>query len=416
MEEELFLTLNSYQWRNMKTKNSKILLACSYGPDSMALFDMLLKQVGNNGFEVAHVNYRLREESDDETKSLIEYCDKKNVKIYVFVNNKDLGKSNLEAKCRKIRYEFFSSIYKNGFNSLYIAHNQDDLIETYLMQKQRRNIVEFYGIKQKSRAFGMNIVRPLLSYKKSDLLKYCEENNVPYAIDKTNLENTFLRNRIRHEVVEKLSDLERRKFLKEISLKNKELDQIKKQIKIKNLNKVNEIISLNDREFAIAINMLIKKHSKEVSISKKYALEIKKALQSDKPNLEFEINLFLALAKSYNDLKVVENKPVKPYSYVLKKPGVLDTKEFFLDFSKDSSNRNVYLDSYPITIRTAKANDQIKIKDYFKSARRLFIDWKMPKKIREKWPVILDNTGKVVYMPRYQADFKVEPNTNFYVK
>ena len=52
----------------MKTKNSKILLACSYGPDSMALFDMLLKQVGNNGFEVAHVNYRLREESDDETQ------------------------------------------------------------------------------------------------------------------------------------------------------------------------------------------------------------------------------------------------------------------------------------------------------------------------------------------------------------
>ena len=142
----------------------------------------------------------------------------------------------------------------------------------------------------------------------------------------------------------------------------------------------------------------------------------KKALQNDKPNLEFEINLFLTLVKSYNDLKIVENKPVKQYSYVLKKPGVLDTKEFFLDFSKDSSNRNVYLDSYPITIRTAKANDQIKIKDYFKSARRLFIDWKMPKKLREKWPVILDNTGKVVYMPRYQADFKVEPNTNFYVK
>ena len=55
----------------MKTKNSKILLACSYGPDSMALFDMLLKQVGNNGFEVAHVNYRLREESDDELNIVI---------------------------------------------------------------------------------------------------------------------------------------------------------------------------------------------------------------------------------------------------------------------------------------------------------------------------------------------------------
>ena len=115
-------------------------------------------------------------------------------------------------------------------------------------------------------------------------------------------------------------------------MKNKELEQIKKQIKTKNLNKVDEIVSLSDYEFAIAINMLIKKHSKEISISKKYASEIKKALLSDKPNIEFEINLFLRLVKSYNDLKVVENKPVKPYFYVLKKPGVLDTKEFFLRF------------------------------------------------------------------------------------
>ena len=100
----------------------------------------------------------------------------------------------------------------------------------------------------------------------------------------------------------------------------------------------------------------------------------------------------------------------------MEKPGVLDTKEFFLDFTKESANRNVFPGSYPITIRTAKPNDQIKIKEYFKSTRRLFIDWKMPKDLRQKWPVILDNTGKIVYMPRYQAEFKKDAKTNFYVK
>ena len=400
----------------MKTNYSKILLACSYGPDSMALFDMLLKQVGSNGFEVAHVNYHLREESDDEMNGLISYCDKNNVVCHVLNLNKKLGTSNLEAKCRKIRYEFFESIYFQGFDALYVAHNQDDFIETYLMQKQRRNIVEFYGIRAKSKAFGMNIVRPLLGYKKSDLLNYCKENNVPFSIDKSNLENTFVRNKIRHEIVEKLTDKERKEHLRNIAACNKELSLLKKKIKAIDCTNVSVIIGLNDYEFAVAINMLIKKHSPDISISKKYALEIKKALQSDKPNLEFKINLYLALEKSYNKLKISEIKVLKPYSYTMEKRGVLDTKDFFLDFTKESANRNVFPDSYPITIRTAKPNDQIKIKGYFKSARRLFIDWKMPMDLRQKWPVILDNTGKIVYMPRYQAEFKKDAKINFYVK
>ena len=49
-------------------KNKKYLLACSFGPDSMALFDMLLKE--GYKFAVAHVNYRLRSEADDEEISL----------------------------------------------------------------------------------------------------------------------------------------------------------------------------------------------------------------------------------------------------------------------------------------------------------------------------------------------------------
>ena len=400
----------------MKNNNSKILLACSYGPDSMALFDMLLKEVGNTGFEVAHVNYHLRKESNSEMRSLKKYCESKNVKIHILDLDKDVGKSNIEAKCRKIRYDFFSSIYKNGFTALYVAHNEDDLIETYLMQKQRKNIVEFYGIKAKSKAFGMNIVRPLLNWKKSDLLKYCKINKIPFAIDKTNLEDKFLRNRIRHEIVEKLSDKERKDFIKQIDEKNKELKSVEAKIKALDLNDVNEICSLNDYEFVVAINMLIKKTSKADSISKKYALEIKKALQSGKPNLEFKINLYLTLVKSYNWLKIFKEEEAKPYKYVLHAPGILETKEFYLDFSKNSSNRNVFPDSYPITIRTAKPNDLISIKDYKKTARRLFIDWKMPMELRKRWPVIIDKNRKVIYIPRYQKNFVIDEKTNFYVK
>ena len=400
----------------MKNNNSKILLACSYGPDSMALFHMLLKDVGNTGFEVAHVNYHLRKESNDEMKGLKEYCKKKKVKIHLLDLDEKLSSSNLEAKCRKIRYEFFQTIYKEGFKALYVAHNQDDLIETYLLQKQRRNIVEFYGIKEKSKAFDMNIVRPLLDWKKSDLMNYCKKNKVPFAIDKTNLENTFQRNKIRHEIVEKLSDQERKEYIALIDEKNKELKHTKDRIKRLDLSLISNLMTLNDLEFVIALNMLVKKYSKETSLSKNYCLDIKKALASGKPNLEFKINLSLTLVKSYGTIQIIENDGDNKYSYILKRPGILDTNEFYLDFTRGGENRNVYLNDYPITIRTANPNDTIKIKNYSKTARRLFIDWKMPQLLRKKWPVIVNNKGEVIYIPRYQKNFKVDENTNFYVK
>ena len=411
--------LNSSQWRNMKNKKGIILLACSFGPDSMALFNMLLNLYGPESFEVAHVNYNLREESVDETKNLVEYCKKFGIKIHVLDVEKNSIKGNVEAECRKIRYNFFSSVFKSEkgkFEALYVAHNQDDLIETYLIQKQRQNLVEYYGIKRESQAFGMKIVRPLLTYKKSDLLNYCKENKVPFAIDKTNLEDKYLRNRIRHQVVENLSDEDRKQILDEIENKNRELRNLKTRLRKLDLYKVDQITTLKNAEFAIAINMLVKKISKPDYVSKKYALEIKKALLSPKPNLQFCINLHLTLIKTYNDIKITKKKVAKKYSYKIDKPCVLDTEQFHLDFTKDSSNRNVTLDDYPLKIRNAKANDQILIKNYLKPARRLFIDWKMPKELRASWPVIENKDGKIIYMPRYQKDFVVTEDVNFYVK
>ena len=89
-------------------KNQKYLLACSHGPDSMALFFML-KEEGYN-FAVAHVNYHLREESDQEQKELEAYCAKNNIELYVKEVTESLGETNLEEQCRIIRYTFFKDL------------------------------------------------------------------------------------------------------------------------------------------------------------------------------------------------------------------------------------------------------------------------------------------------------------------
>ena len=105
-------------------RQKRYLLACSYGPDSMALLGMLLK--GKYNFSVAHVNYNLRPESKEETKSLKAFCKANNIDVYIKSNKRKITK-NIEEKCREIRYQFFQEIYNdNKFDALLIAHNQDD--------------------------------------------------------------------------------------------------------------------------------------------------------------------------------------------------------------------------------------------------------------------------------------------------
>ena len=395
-------------------KNRHYLLACSFGPDSMALFDMLLKE--GYKFSVAHVNYHLRKESNEEESKLRDFCVEHNIGIYVRDVNEVLGESNLEMKCREIRYNFFISVMKeNKFDALLVAHQEDDLIETYLMQKRRKNLVNYFGIKEISYFSDIEIIRPLLRYRKEELMMYCRMFNVPYAIDKTNLENHFLRNQIRHSVVEKLSPIERKDILSEIDQANEKLSQIFITISKINDNKIDSYLRLNDVEFLYAIVALGRKLKPDFIVSKKQGEELRKVLESNKPNIALNVD-GLCFFKEYDVLGFREFDENLDYFYDMVEPGILDTPYFFLDFTVDSSNRNVKEDDYPLVIRNAQKDDEYEISGYKKELRRLFIDWKMPESARNRWPIIVNKDGIIVYVPRYQKDFVPEENCNFFVK
>lgn len=395
-------------------KNRHYLLACSFGPDSMALFDMLLKE--GYKFSVAHVNYHLRKESNEEESKLRDFCVEHNIGIYVRDVNEVLGESNLEMKCREIRYNFFINVMKeNKFDALLVAHQEDDLIETYLMQKRRKNLVNYFGIKEISYFSDIEIIRPLLRYRKEELMMYCRMFNVPYAIDKTNLEDHFLRNQIRHSVVEKLSPLERKDILSEIDQANEKLSQIFITISKINDNKIDSYLRLNDVEFLYAIVALGRKLKPDFIVSKKQGEELRKVLESDKPNIALNVD-GLCFFKEYDVLGFREFDENLDYFYDMVEPGILDTPYFFLDFTVNSSNRNVKEDDYPLVIRNAHKDDEYEISGYKKELRRLFIDWKMPESARNRWPIIVNKDGIIVYVPRYQKDFVPEENCNFFVK
>ena len=395
-------------------KKQKYLLACSHGPDSMALFYML-KEEGYN-FAVAHVNYHLREESDEEQKELEAYCAKNGVDLYVKEVNESLGNNNLEEQCRIIRYTFFKDLVnKYSFYAVLIAHNQDDLIETYLMQKTRQNLVEFYGIKENPIIFDTKIIRPVLGFSKQELLMFCDFNKVEYSIDKTNLQDVFLRNKIRHQIVEKMSKEERKNVLKEIASENDKLVKIQDKISQIKTRNVNEYNRLTDDEFLYAVVSLGRKLKPGFTMSRAQGLEIRKIFKSDKANVSVDIS-GLKLVKSYDSFDLVTDEKEQDFSFEINEPTVLDNEYFYLDLTGDTSNRNVTLNDYPLTIRNAKPNDTYIISGYAKPLRRLFIDWKVPLTLRKKWPIIVNKDGVIIYVPRYQKNFKKEDNCNFYVK
>ena len=396
-------------------KNGKYLLACSYGPDSMSLFHLLAKNKYN--FACAIINYHLREESVSEVIGLLKYAEKYNVQVHVLDVKEKITK-NVEATCREIRYKFFRDLCKQfGYDATLIAHHQDDLIETYLMQKERQNNPIYYGISENTIIYGVNIIRPLLAYRKQELLDMCEKENVPYSIDKTNFDISIMRNKIRHNVVEKMVYSDRVKILEEIKQENEKLSELLSSIDIKRLCEVEYILSLDYESQCYALNMYVKSIENSFALSKKHVGQILNILKSKKPNGQFGILKGLYLFKEYDFFEFGVNKVVQQeYEYKVLCPCIMETPYFHLNFKQDTLDRNIDFDDYPLTIRNIKKSDFIIINGYKAKAQRLLIDWKVPFRKRLMWPVILDKNGECKYIPRYRKDFKMSEQDSFYVK
>ena len=138
-------------------KSKKYVIACSFGPDSMALLDAAIKEKLN--IVVAHVNYRKRDASQFEQDSLMTYCEDRNIKICVLDLKGVKSKGNFQEWAREKRYEFFKeALQKEDADAVLVAHQEDDLIETYLMQKKRGNFAKNPGISGEIELKGIKII------------------------------------------------------------------------------------------------------------------------------------------------------------------------------------------------------------------------------------------------------------------
>lgn len=186
-----------------------VLIACSGGPDSLVLTDILLKL--RNKYRlvlaVAHVDHMIRgQESKADAQFVKNLCVSwqlpfyhKAIDVPVYAKENSLS---LEEAARIVRYDFLSEIaQKLGGARIATGHHKDDQAETVILHLFRgAGSAGIGGI----RPYSRDIIRPLLSVGRKEIEAYCLEHALEPRFDWTNLETYYLRNRIRLELMPEL--------------------------------------------------------------------------------------------------------------------------------------------------------------------------------------------------------------------
>lgn len=193
--------------------SARVVVAVSGGADSVALLEALAawqtrqKSVGQ--IIVAHLNHQLRAQEADEDEAFVRSL-AATLGVEAVIERAPVRavaqreKRNLEAVARRLRYEFLQRVaVQVGASVVCTAHTQDDQAETVLLRLLRGTGNEgLRGILfQQALGEGAQLLRPLLSVTRAEVLAHCAARNLNYRTDSSNFSLTLARNRVRHEVL-----------------------------------------------------------------------------------------------------------------------------------------------------------------------------------------------------------------------
>ena len=189
-----------------------VVVACSGGVDSTALFHMLFaltKDKKNFSLAICHTNFGLRgTESDEDQKFLEELAKNKQVEIFVHRVNKKEGQArahlgSTQQWAREVRYEQFDLLAQKGW-VVALAHHIDDVAENIVLRLARGTSAgSMAGMQEWNQPFW----RPLLEVSKTELKLWLDRHQLQHREDSSNDKMDYSRNVIRHKVLPQLEEL-----------------------------------------------------------------------------------------------------------------------------------------------------------------------------------------------------------------
>ncbi|MGM0219536.1 tRNA lysidine(34) synthetase TilS [Enterococcus sp. AZ126] len=424
-------------------QNQQILLAVSGGVDSMVLLELMQTAAQKDclTLTVAHIDHRLRPESSVEADYLKQYCQKREITYYSKIWDEVDKTKNTEARARTIRYDFFAEIMKREEISLLLtAHHSDDQAETLLMKLTRGSTLSnLVGIRA-SQSFGSGtLIRPFLIFSKERLEQFAKQSKIVYFEDSSNQSDTYMRNRIRRQVVPLLKK-ENPKFLQhmadfseQITLADEIIQSVIEPMYARWVSKTKtgwsiQLSELKQEKKSVQTFFLITLFQrtivpKGVSISQSQSQQLLTMLDRPAPQLSMDIEQGWQVMKEYDTL------------FLEKKRSIHEDALFFLnEFEHVFLSKNEWLGletvkekidppeivknwtefsllisgqtALPLTIRHRKNGDRISLTpNLTKRLNRLFIDQKIPNLIRERAWIILSAEEEIIWVPKFANSY-----------
>jgi len=219
----------------------RVLLAVSGGVDSVVMAHLF----ADTDFDcaIAHCNFQLRGEDSDSDEAFVRSLAAR-LEMPVYVERFDVDREmkdrgiSLQMAARDLRYDWFSSLARRQeFDTTATAHNLNDSVETFFLNLARgTGIRGLTGIPERN----SQVIRPMLFASRKEIESYARSQRIAYREDASNRETKYQRNKIRHDVIPTLeqinpafintmaSNMERMTELKE--LVEQSVDRVRKEL------------------------------------------------------------------------------------------------------------------------------------------------------------------------------------------
>jgi tRNA(Ile)-lysidine synthase len=438
MLEDFILYIKEKQ---LFTASERLLLTVSGGIDSVVLVELCHQ--AKLQFGIAHCNFQLRDkESDDDEKFVQQLAHQYEVPCYTQrFETKSFAHQNgisTQMAARDLRYKWFEQIRQDyAYDYILTAHHQDDLLETVLLNLTRgTGLAGLHGILPKN---GF-LVRPLLFATRDKITFFLQERRLAWREDSSNITNDYLRNRLRHEVVPILRDMNPK-----VATAIAELSE--------RVRATEEIVA---ESMDLAAKEVIHKENDSVWIFCKKLEQLSAPLERlsywlTKYNFTYHQTKVIwksrngqvgkqffspshTLIADRNHWIITPTKQEKlPEFYLESEKGEISYPNGLLKWEvtnavenvKSEANLNViYLDadelSFPLTLRLWQKGDSfcpLGMKGKRKKISDFLIDNKVPRNLKEK-VYVLESEKKIAWLVGFRPDerFKAKETTKKYIK